>query len=708
MRCLIAILFAAIPCWPAACTLGGNYNLSASGGHWTGTGCTGGAFIPGNGDTANVSNASKLTVDQNWTIGSSPATNGTAAITTNASGSVEVLSGATLRVRGDVTSGTRTVFIPYILTMDAGSHLIFDSSQASSPTTTRYRFGPSSGNAGGMQVNGQVNSHVTITSDLTNGALPAVLQNGPIGSPATFWYGSINGTYGDLSYLGDASYPMLHYGLYTADPPSADISIQHFTFDYCSSYGWWDDNWGLASNTTFLFDHNSFTNSTGKSNLYLRATTSPADSITWVVSNNSFDKRYNDGDGACNAGTLFNHISFIGNFFGRNVCGSNVTDSTASSYTDNFFIDTIGAVGGGQLQTNGNITGGYIFNDVTAADNPHALAMSQQMASVAQGFVMESPDDFTSDSGELLIQSGTSAAYSTVLQNTIVLPSKTGNETMELSAASYSVPGVGWGDFSALHNTWVGGWHFGMIQTNEGGANLKPMAAVESNLAWSLSVAYPKVGSVQYDSLLQNPVTTADYNSADSHLTLTDPACSGCTNQGRGYIGKWTATPGTHDVTANPYLADPLLRNVALWDTRYLGNALAAPWNGSSHVYSVGELVSDSHAGYWSGATINFRCTSAHTSGASTEPNVGASWRTAWEFASLADLRSATVAGTAYTDGAIGCAGCTAIQALVKWVQRGYTPQNPALWCAGHDGETIGAVPFCATGRVMIGSLAGM
>jgi hypothetical protein len=61
-----------------------------------------------------------------------------------------------------------------------------------------------------------------------------------------------------------------------------------------------------------------------------------------------------------------------------------------------------------------------------------------------------------------------------------------------------------------------------------------------------------------------------------------------------------------------------------------------------------------------------------------------------------------------YTEGAIGCAGCTAIQALVKWVQKGFTPQNPALWCSGHDGEAIGAVPFCASGKVMIGTLAGM
>jgi hypothetical protein len=144
-----------------------------------------------------------------------------------------------------------------------------------------------------------------------------------------------------------------------------------------------------------------------------------------------------------------------------------------------------------------------------------------------------------------------------------------------------------------------------------------------------------------------------------------------------------------------------------LWDTKYLGHATGAAW-ATSTGYTVGQIVSDTHAGYYQSQPINFRCIVAHTSGSTTEPNVGASWHSDWEFASNYDLRMATAAGTTYTDGAIGCAGCTAIQALMKWVRRGHVPQNPALWCAGHDGETIGAVPFCAAGKALIGAMAGM
>jgi hypothetical protein len=419
----------------------------------------------------------------------------------------------------------------------------------------------------------------------------------------------------------------------------------------------------------------------------------------------------------------------------------------------------------------GSVSGDYVFVDVTAANNAHLLDLYPVGASSASGIIAEVPDDYSSDSGET-VGGWHNVSYSATMQNVIDVPSKTGIETMELSSFTYAAPLSDWGSLYLLHNTWIGPWYGGMFQTNESGAQLVALAALKSNLAWSVSGAYPKVGTVQHDygiinvsgtavtwvsgtvftgqlngmrlqipaasgtyyvvasvtdshnlvltgsagmqpgvtwdRMLKDPVTTADYNSADHFLTVTDPTCTACVNQGRGYVGSWTATPGAHDVTAEPYFADAFLRNVALWDTKYLGHAVATAWNGSSHNYNVGDLASDSHTGYWQGQPINFRCIAAHTSGATTEPNVGASWRSDWEFASLADLRSDIPAGTTYTDGAIGCVGCTAIQALVKWVRRGFTPQNPVLWCAGHDGETIGAVPFCASGRVMIGLLAGM
>jgi hypothetical protein len=364
----------------------------------------------------------------------------------------------------------------------------------------------------------------------------------------------------------------------------------------------------------------------------------------------------------------------------------------------------------------GNTTGGYLFNDATGASNWHALTATQVASVSMSGLVAETPDDAVTDSGELLVQ-WYFGGPTTYLTNVVMVPSKTGSETQELisdtggSATTFSV--------SVSHNTWVGGYHagaFGAVQVNETAPSGGPLTAFQSNLLWSAGGGYCKVETVEGGAgqLLVNPVTTADYNSMDQY-GLANAVSSGClatcsntvcTNQGNGYISPWTTTPGVHDIVAEPRLADAFLRNVALWDTRYLGNAAGVQWT-SSHGYSVGDTVSDHYAGYWQGSTVNFRCILAHTSSSSDEPNTGVNWRTYWEFESLYDLRTAIAGSTAYTDGAIGCISCTAIQALTKWVQAGFTPSNPALWCAGHDGETTGAVPFCSKGKALI-SAAGM
>jgi hypothetical protein len=319
------------------------------------------------------------------------------------------------------------------------------------------------------------------------------------------------------------------------------------------------------------------------------------------------------------------------------------------------------------------------------------------------------------------------------LQNSILLPTKTGHGNSEFNSNTGLAPPVGTLIY-LYHNTWVGdtalsgNGAFAMVQSNEGGATLAPVTAMESNLGWSNGGAYCKVGSeaTSLAGALLNPVTLADYNYADVNAIRTlGVACSGipctstnCPNSANSYFGNWSSATaqGPHDVdvlqptVTHPYLADTT-RNVATFDTAYLHTAAGAQWV-TSTAYTVGQIVSDPKAGVYNGATVNYRCTVAHTSGSSTEPNVGASWRTDWEFASLADIRTATPAGTTYIDGAIGCsAGCTAIQALEGWVKRGFTPQNPALWCSGHDGEAVGAVPFCANGRLtlgMLGSIAGM
>jgi hypothetical protein len=485
--------------------------------------------------------------------------------------------------------------------------------------------------------------------------------------------------------------------------------MQHDTFNYVGPNR---NATTISGNASVLIDHNVFTNSLGSTNLYLPAEV-PAAGITYTVSNNVFDKRYNDNGTGCGSLAQPGFV-FSNNFFGDSDC-SVAYAANAPTSVDNFYIshDTSDS---GKFRIPGSASGGYFFVDMTGANNFHGLYPNPGAASTISNSVIEVPDDYTSDSGEMCAAcTADGGSHAETFSNLIQVPSKTGTGTMELGSFTHVAPTVT-NLFSAFHNTWPASNGFGMMQTNEGGADLGAVAALESNLAWSTGGSYCKVSTFNSASVLLNSVTLADYNSADQYVvlnavsTLCSLTCSNavCTNQGNGYIGNWTATPGTHDLAANPYMADPLLRNVALWDTKYLGHAAATAWNGSSHSYNVGDLVSDSHAGYWSGSAVNFRCIASHTSDSTTEPNVGASWRTDWTWESLNDIKTAIAADTTYTDGAIGYAGCTAIQALVKWVQRGYIPQNPAFWCSGHDGETIGAVPFCAAGKVLIGAMAGM
>jgi len=729
-------LLAAVPLWPGTCTLTNNSGsacasktctLSAiaadtSHANWTGTGCTATGYVPsgtGNYNTAPndsvvIPDGYSLTANQNWTIGASGAINTTAAVSMANTGRLIVATGATLTARGDILASGGYSGNPAFLTLNAGSGLTFDSTQSASPTATRYRVGTTASFDPGRQIvmSGTSGSHVTVTSNLTGGALAGQFRAGTATVGAGYSYGVANHSvaYVDFSNIGDAT----TYGqAWTpADNGAANVtaSITHSTWNNSGEY-----LWHLTTNVAsdvWTYSNNVHTNSLSALNgtMFRLASWQSNYSGAATISNNVFDAPFN-----CAGYGPFG-IPFTGNYFGAGNCAGGGSATTVMA--DNFF----------RPQTNTPVylyadpnTGSYVFGDYAGEDNPHVLVGGAGASPTISGGAVEYTDDFTSDSGEMDVTNGNSP-YLSSMQNMILVPSKTGKGTMELQSYTHFAPPAGYGTGALLHNTWVASNGFGMFQTNEGGADLSAMNLVESNLAWSAGGTYCKVSTFASSGVFNNPVTTADYNYGDQYMlpdSLSPHACSvscsagDCPHQGNGYAGSWSATPGTHDLDVvnpsvkSPYLADPYLRNVALWDTRYLGNAAGAAWQ-TSTAYTVGQIVSDSHAGYWQGATVNFRCIANHTSAAATEPNVGANWRNDWEFASLYDLRTATAAGSTYTDGAIGCSGCTAIQALVKWVRRGFTPQNPALWCAGHDGEAIGAVPFCAKGKVMLGILAGM
>jgi hypothetical protein len=99
-----------------------------------------------------------------------------------------------------------------------------------------------------------------------------------------------------------------------------------------------------------------------------------------------------------------------------------------------------------------------------------------------------------------------------------------------------------------------------------------------------------------------------DYN-AGYNLAATQPGCTNCTNQGRGYAAKFSATPGAHDIDGqDPRFVD-VRRAVELFDTKYLGNAAAACDAGGT--YQQGAFVSHANASVYWGERINYRCAAA-------------------------------------------------------------------------------------------------
>lgn len=147
-----------------------------------------------------------------------------------------------------------------------------------------------------------------------------------------------------------------------------------------------------------------------------------------------------------------------------------------------------------------------------------------------------------------------------------------------------------------------------------------------------------------------------------------------------GYDGYFVQTglPGANDLwNTNPSFYDST-RSFATYDTASSGlnNAAGTAWSGSSVSYVVGNIVSNSNAGAWGGATINYRCIVAHTSGSTTEPGVGVNWRTNWELATGYRLRGDR----------------SLIDNYITWQFVGIKPTNSALRNAGSDGVTIGAV----------------
>lgn len=184
-----------------------------------------------------------------------------------------------------------------------------------------------------------------------------------------------------------------------------------------------------------------------------------------------------------------------------------------------------------------------------------------------------------------------------------------------------------------------------------------------------------------------------------SGMTVTTPAnlSTGAVNLGTG--NDWLAG-------GPQFAADEAGYDFMTFDQDVLGFGAGVAWV-TSHNYAVGDIVSNPRSDFFNSRVINFYCTVAHTSGASTEPgNNAQGWRNDWCPAVSPRLSRATADGTLYSnpnvpyngDGGLSGPGSlvansvTAIEMLhsrARWIKR---PRNRLLNFAASDGTTIGAL----------------
>ena len=712
-----ALVLFLVACWPMWAT---DYTLNTSGccwgtsSHWTPNG------IPGIGDTANIPDGMSVSAQGPITVGTSGAP-GTPAITLNNSGQLAIFS-SSLTARGDTT------YVPNscanttpAVTMAAGTSFIFDSSAASSPSTTHYAFGPN-GNYGCRPFvsNGTSSARNTVSSNTAGGAGQFSMRGN------SGYGGALTATYTDFSNIGDATNPgwQLYYDTYGGGGV-INWSVTYSTFTNC---GMISPGGQISANGNFIHEHNVHASTAGGIIFNGWNNLIAIGSGTRNISYNVFDSVL-AGNG--NEGFYPTGFTINGNYFG-DVAGftwAPYGQGPWASFQGNFYHEPSNSTFGYTMQLAGDALDNYWLLDEPVSANPHGLYNWGGGGSAVTSNVFDHTGYMTTQISGLYGNAFPSVANYPMTYN-IVLPNAQGHASWWLAV----ILGLGIDATMTIdHNTIMEdtptAWnqpgavlitrHPGVAQTPTG-----MLASYRSNLMWNPLAVNQAYKSYAYSDTPQdlNPClpTACDYNAGWNMLTDG----GGFSNGGNGYADNFSSVPGQHDVTANPLFVDPT-RNMATFDTAYLHNT-AIPWS-SGAAYGVGNIVSSVDSTVYAGAVINYRYTNGSYGGAScsgTNPKPGLYTniaRACWEWATLYDLRK-TVGATAtwngstplpacpgngvwttqnaggfaeciYDDQTIGAYGVDIIMTMMQWVRAGYSPTNLVLAGAAHDGTDIGAVP---------------
>jgi hypothetical protein len=711
MRALILIL-AALPAWGAAYTC-----TSAASGNWKAiswTNCNSG--YPdnnrGGGDTyaAILADGHAVTLSSSDSIDIGASGDSTSIALTLQGTSTLTGVGATLRLRGNAVYTRLNAAPDTAVSFTAASSWIWDATAASAPTTTHYRWGPSGGHFGFRYISFDSSS---MSSNITGGAGVGFADCNDYGAPADFFYcGSLIASNSTFSYIGDADVSMWNPHPSGANP-SVRWDVVNSRFDHCGKIY---TTSGLTFSTDSYFRHsgNVHTDTTGSIVMQV-GFANAIGTGTRLITGNHFDK-------AVGSGQMFlPTVTISDNHFGGTLVGV-VSSGATALFARNIFRSPT-AAGNQYVTVPSEAFTDTLFVWDSETNNPHFLKLDDAGTfdiGVTGNIFEYTGNGVTDDGGDLILIANIPAADVRTVTATgnLAIPSP-----FEFSPGTFV---TFFGDNSANWRlasdnntvftgcasascTTGGGWWSLM----EGGGAPADVGAgkvtsAKNNIGWDYSERLPMFWEHTHSTATDIfAPASADYNLM-WNVVQTANIPTTRTNSGYGYNAAMSVAAGgaggagEHDTHIDPRFADTT-RSYETFDSAYLGHTASA-WV-TSTAYVVGDTVSITDAAYREGKTVNFRCIAGHTSGASTEPGSGADWRTNWEFATVGSMATAMATGATVTDGAIDCVACSYPAAMIKWIKRGFVPQNPAAWKAGESGVTPGAVSMSARGPAMVGAI---
>lgn len=545
------------------------YTTTATGSNWSDTTHwtpTPGAGGPGNGDTVTISHST--TVDVDTTVGSSPSTGGTPAITFGTGGNLTltIASGKTLTCKGDIkvqSDGSYSTVSS--VTMAAGSSLVF-----LPPSGQQYKL--DFRHSTQLVCNGSSGSRCTVKTDLSSGGLQSIMTQANVAPCLRL------ATYTDFQYFGTTSAVGVQSSPYGSTYTSAivDISITNCTFTSStyqfapSSSGW---------NKNFTFTNNIFGSTfsgwwaVGRPNCSASFSwPAPSGGTTRTVQYCGFDR------GAmfttCYDGTIADCV--FGSQFFTDASGSPTYWQTAAQFARNFILHDTTITDNAPI--NGPTQDCYMRAS-GGGHNPHYCGAGTYSTGFS-GWLFESPDGYKGDC--IFPRNGDFS-----VKYCIVLPDDAGQGSgCLLSCLGTASAGV---KYTIEHNTWCGKSsdsslaHVGETVPSTAGE----IDSCRANIIWQSSgsgAGYCVAVGDRPQTPTLDAVTVAGYNAFD-HPNTNNITANGATVSAKGYDSiKVTAAgfpssqvgTGDLDITATGcQFADPT-RRLATWGATQGADGTAA------------------------------------------------------------------------------------------------------------------------------------